>query len=88
MALFGIKVRNRIEFKVLSFNLHLGEANVDNNRDKYNCTFPKMIESWRQTWNNRTNGITDLTFVQVSFFFLLKYKLLNNRIYIVINIDK
>jgi len=39
-----------------------GEANAGYNLDKYNCTFAKMIESWRQTWNQRTNGITDIQF--------------------------
>ncbi|CAF0737628.1 unnamed protein product [Adineta ricciae] len=39
-----------------------GEANAGYNTDKYNCTFAKMIESWRQTWNQRTNGITDVQF--------------------------
>ncbi len=40
----------------------LGENNAGYNRDKYNCTFPKMIESWRAIWHNRTNSNTDLTF--------------------------
>lgn len=39
-----------------------GEANRAYNTDKYNCTFPKMIEYWRQTWHERTNGTTDLQF--------------------------
>jgi sialate O-acetylesterase len=37
---------------------------------KYNCSFVKMIEYWRNIWNTRTNGITDplfpFGFVQVS----------------------
>ncbi len=48
----------------------LGENNAGYNRDKYNCTFPKMIESWRNIWHDRTGGITDpafpFGFVQVS----------------------
>jgi sialate O-acetylesterase len=48
----------------------LGENNHGYNRDKYNCTFPKMIEAWRAIWHDRTNSITDPTFpfgfVQVS----------------------
>ena len=40
-------------------------------RDKYTCSFSKMIQYWRQIWNERTNGITDIQFpfgfVQVSF---------------------
>jgi hypothetical protein len=39
--------------------------------DKYACSFSKMIQSWRQIWNERTNGITDIQFpfgfVQVSY---------------------
>ena len=48
----------------------VGEHNAGGNRDKYNCTFPKMIEAWRNIWHTRTNSSTDLTFpfgfVQVS----------------------
>ncbi len=49
----------------------IGESNTDGpNRDKYPCEFSKMIEYWRQIWNQRTNGITDIQFpfgfVQVS----------------------
>lgn len=62
-----------------------GESNSGYNRDKYICTFSKMITYWRQVWNTRTNGITNLQFpfgfVQVgtktsssnfSIFFYLK----------------
>jgi hypothetical protein len=55
----------------------LGESNVDHNRDKYACLFSKMIEYWRQTWNQRTNGITDIEFpfgfVQVIFHELVNH---------------
>jgi hypothetical protein len=48
-----------------------GETNAGYNTDKYTCTFSKMIEYWRQIWNERTNGITDIQFpfgfVQVNF---------------------
>ncbi len=40
----------------------LGENNAGYNRDKYNCTFPKMIEAWRNIWHTRTESITDPTF--------------------------
>jgi hypothetical protein len=47
-----------------------GETNAGYNIDKYNCSFSKMIGSWRTTWNERTNGLTDIQFpfgfVQVS----------------------
>ena len=48
-----------------------GEANAGHNTDKYACSFSKMIQYWRQIWNERTNGITNLEFpfgfVQVSY---------------------
>ena len=28
----------------------------------YTCLFSKMIYYWRQTWSERTDGITDATF--------------------------
>jgi len=37
-----------------------GEANAGN--PTYACKFAKMIESWRQVWNQRTNGQTDTQF--------------------------
>ncbi|CAF4139299.1 unnamed protein product [Rotaria socialis] len=47
-----------------------GENNANFNRDKYPCTFSKMIEYWRAIWHTRTNSITDplfpFGFVQLS----------------------
>ena len=66
----GIKVNNKIliYYKDIYNFVHAGEANAGN--PTYACKFAKMIESWRQTWNSRTNGITDINFpfgfVQVS----------------------
>jgi sialate O-acetylesterase len=40
----------------------LGEANAVYNTDKYACSLAKMIDSWREIWNERTNGITDIQF--------------------------
>jgi hypothetical protein len=58
----------------VSWYIYLGESNAGYNADKYACTFAKMIGAWRQTWNQRTNGITDVQFpfgfVQVNFSFL------------------
>jgi hypothetical protein len=51
----------------------LGESNsgFGIGRDKYTCTFSKLIEHWRSIWYTRTNSTTDPTFpfgfVQVSF---------------------
>ncbi|CAF1690686.1 unnamed protein product, partial [Adineta ricciae] len=39
-----------------------GESNSGRNNDKYVCTFTNLIQSWRQIWNQRTNGITNLQF--------------------------
>jgi hypothetical protein len=48
--------------------IHVGESNAGN--PTYACKFAKMIQYWRQTWNERTNGNTDIQFpfgfVQVS----------------------
>ncbi len=50
--------------------MNKGEANRDYNTNKYACSFSKRIQYWRQTWNERTNSITDIQFpfgfVQVS----------------------
>ena len=72
MVLYGTKVN----IKRVIYNTHIfdfvfeGETNRDFNRDFYTCSFSKMIENWRKTWNNRTNGIADIQFpfgfVQVS----------------------
>jgi sialate O-acetylesterase len=37
-----------------------GEANAGN--PTYACKFARMIVRWREIWNNRTNGITDIQF--------------------------
>ena len=71
MVLSGIKVNHRIfiDYKDIFNFIHIGEANAGN--PTYACKFAKMIQYWRQTWNERTNGITDIQFpfgfVQVSF---------------------
>ena len=61
-------------FNIFQFNyLYIGESNSGD--PAYACKFSKMIQYWRQVWNERTNGITDLQFpfgfVQVNTFFLL-----------------
>jgi hypothetical protein len=49
--------------------IDVGEANAGN--PTYACKFARMIVRWREIWNNRTNGMTDIQFpfgfVQVSF---------------------
>jgi hypothetical protein len=49
-----------------------GEGNCGSYTDNsYVCFLSKMIESWREIWNQRTNGTTDIKFpfgfVQVNF---------------------
>jgi hypothetical protein len=67
----GIKVNNRIviHYRYIFDFIHVGEANAG--YPTYACKFEKMIQYWRQTWNERTNGITDIQFpfdfVQVTF---------------------
>jgi hypothetical protein len=64
MVLYGIKVNNRTLIynrDILGF-IHVGEANRYYNVDKYACNFAKMVQSWREIWNNRTNATTDLQF--------------------------
>ncbi|XP_024413174.1 sialate O-acetylesterase isoform X1 [Desmodus rotundus] len=39
-----------------------GEANVNFNRDLYNCTFPALIEDWRQTCHRGSQGQTERLF--------------------------
>nr|XP_045002131.1 sialate O-acetylesterase isoform X2 [Jaculus jaculus] len=49
-----------------------GEANMDYNRDLYNCTFPALIEDWRQTFHRGSQGQTErffpFGFVQLSSY--------------------
>ena len=48
-----------------------GESNADYHVDQYQCSFSRLISHWRQIWNDRTGGITDIQFpfgfVQVCF---------------------
>ncbi|KAM4828450.1 sialate O-acetylesterase isoform 2-T3 [Thomomys bottae] len=49
-----------------------GEANMDYNRDKYNCTFPALIADWRQSFHDGSQGQTEhlfpFGFVQLSSY--------------------
>ncbi|XP_054986333.1 sialate O-acetylesterase [Sorex araneus] len=49
-----------------------GEANMDLNRDLYNCTFPELIDDWRQTFHQGSQGQTQrffpFGFVQLSSY--------------------
>ncbi|XP_008519310.2 sialate O-acetylesterase [Equus przewalskii] len=49
-----------------------GESNININRDLYNCTFPALIEDWRQTFHRGSQGQTErffpFGFVQLSSY--------------------
>jgi hypothetical protein len=64
MVLYGIKVNNiiLILYQDIFHLICVGEANRYYNADRYVCSFTKMIQSWRQIWHNRTNGLTDIEF--------------------------
>ncbi len=74
MVIYGViwYQGNKTSFKystdILDF-IHIGESNAGS--PLYACNFEKMIRYWRQIWNERTTGITDIQFpfgfVQVSF---------------------
>jgi hypothetical protein len=69
----GIKVDNRVllYYTDILDIIAVDESNKNYNTEKYACSFSKMIHYWRRTWNERTNGLTDIQFpfgfVQVSF---------------------
>jgi hypothetical protein len=50
--------------------MNKGKANANRYHYQYTCSFSKMIQYWRQTWNERTNSIINIQFpfgfVQVS----------------------
>lgn len=69
-----------------------GESNADD-RSNYTCMFAKMIQYWRLTWHERTNGSTDAEFpfgfVQVSFTLKHEQQIQTyTSLHIVINIDQ
>merc|ERR1712048_477569 len=39
-----------------------GESNASPDPVAYSCTFPAMIQSWREHWSNGTKGNTDASF--------------------------
>ncbi|XP_032140982.1 sialate O-acetylesterase isoform X1 [Sapajus apella] len=49
-----------------------GESNINYNMDLYNCTFPALIEDWRQTFHHGSQGQTEqyfpFGFVQLSSY--------------------
>jgi len=55
MVLYGIKVK-KIEYK------YKGKTNALYHIDICGCLFSRMIQYWRETWNERTIGITDMQF--------------------------
>jgi hypothetical protein len=61
--------KNILLLLLRSIFIDIGESNAGNYH--YACNFAKMIQHWRQIWNERTNNITDIQFpfgfVQVNF---------------------
>ncbi len=59
---------HHFDIYILDF-IYIGESNAGD--PTYICKFEKMIEHWRETWSDRTNGISDIQFpfgfVQVTF---------------------
>lgn len=69
---------SRVLFRKLGYRLSLfilaGEANADYNKNKYNCSFPAMIDDWRMAFHSGSGGQTaddfPFGFVQVRSYFL------------------
>ena len=40
----------------------LGEQNTGYHKNEYNCSFPTMIDSWRKSWFEGTQGSTNIEF--------------------------
>jgi hypothetical protein len=82
MVISGIKVNNTIfiSYKNIFDFINVGESNYGDHN--YACKFEKMIQYWRQIWNQRTNGITDIQFpfgfVQVSLLEIVKNFILSS----------
>lgn len=57
--------------------VHLGEANAGYHKDAYNCSFPAMIDDWRNAFHQATGGQTAIDFpfgfVQVSMLYELVF---------------
>jgi hypothetical protein len=65
------KDQDFIRYEISFFDLMTkGEANAAYNTDQYTCSFSKMIENWREIWNEHINGRIDIQFpfgfVQIS----------------------
>lgn len=52
-----------------------GESNSGRFTNQYACAFERLIYYWRQTWNQRTNGLTNpefpFGFVQVILYLII-----------------
>jgi sialate O-acetylesterase len=74
-CLFNAMIHPFTRIVIYGVAWYQGEGNGASSYDsQYSCFFARMIENWRQIWNERTNGITDIQFpfgfVQVNFFLL------------------
>jgi hypothetical protein len=70
-VLFCTRIFSFFDTRFFFNSIYKGESNTGFDAGNYTCSFSKMIGYWRQVWNERTNGITDVQFpfgfVQVSF---------------------
>ncbi|XP_057623045.1 sialate O-acetylesterase [Chionomys nivalis] len=57
-----------------------GESNADYNRDLYSCMFPALIDDWRQTFHDGSQGQTE-RFFPFGFVQLSSYTLMNTSDY-------
>ena len=46
----------------LSFSISLGEANAFWNTNLYDCTFPVLIDEWRELWSLHTPSANEFPF--------------------------
>ena len=60
--LYNAMIRPLVRLPIKGVLWYQGEANTGWNRDKYRCTFPAMIEHWRQTWNELSGSQPDFPF--------------------------
>lgn len=68
-VLYNAMIHPLLNMTIYGAIWYQGEANA-NAPNTYNCTFPAMIDDWRQKWYDGTDGFTDpqfpFGFVQVS----------------------
>lgn len=65
--LYNAMIHPLTKLSIFGVLWYQGEANAGNhNRDKYNCTFPEMINEWRNVWSDFTSPTFPFGFMQLS----------------------